>query len=922
MKKKFEYNKNEEKLEIGKTLYHRSMISDVIVEDYDDNYIYCRTAEHGKLPFLWRDLGKVLFFSLDDYNLANDAEFIKNKYGVYQNVNSKKEVRENIDKENHEFFKGKSYHEKELYMEQQKFNDIEKKIKKILDSYKEQEIGYDYVNNGNSDTYDTEISANRTKMRREVQKYTKIYENPYFAKIQLKDDSVIYIGNSKFESDIVDIRDKKYAPLYYEWEYHKSQLNLLRKLIIEKAEFKDFQDLYNLISEDKPVVMDELLSRIIEHNRELNDVVNIAESIQAKQYRIISRPLDENILVEGCAGSGKTMILLHRISSIIFNKPDKYHPSDLIIISPNNVLDSQSNILLDELDLSEIIKDSICNLYIKWIYSYVRLHGLILKDYSSLDREVYDNTQTYGDAIHVLYQDDIANDFDEILKAIIENPFKIVKGYNFIEIEKERIRLYQTKIYGGHLDINEPLWIFFKNISKKYEEICHNLSYNNAQAKCDAIKERISLIEKNNSNYDEYRLKQVVDDYIKNRNILDESLEFKRDELISKCEELKMIKEGEAFFEKMLCRERKKYIKIAIDNIVDEISEIKREISRLERNYNNKTKKIYDDRELKTLRKQYDALNMFLQSGDLKGADVKTKENKLSLIDSLYKQAFELYITIEDKIPIEMVKLNGTLGGFMHSNYTVMDRIDRYEKFISGDKKRYLIEIIESIIWFHKDIFDVNNSNFYEFELYYILRGLQLLYGPLDKDNKLVSIDEYQDYSPIEIETIQKIFPNAIFNLYGETLQNINEKGVTSLDNQYYSNYNVYKLNTNYRNGKEITQYINDCFSTKMDAIGISSIVNVIDSKKIENQKYDGNERVALIVKSLKIYDELIYNKTNDNVFIDDTVVVDRNKINVIPIKLAKGLEFEVVYVFEKEMTKNEKYVAYSRALKELNIMH
>jgi len=57
------------------------------------------------------------------------------------------------------------------------------------------------------------------------------------------------------------------------------------------------------------------------------------------------------------------------------------------------------------------------------------------------------------------------------------------------------------------------------------------------------------------------------------------------------------------------------------------------------------------------------------------------------------------------------------------------------------------------------------------------------------------------------------------------------------------------------------------------------------------------------------------------NVIYDDECEVKRGFLNVIPISLAKGLEFEQVYVLPNQMTENETYVAYTRALDRLCIL-
>ena len=48
---------------------------------------------------------------------------------------------------------------------------------------------------------------------------------------------------------------------------------------------------------------------------------------------------------------------------------------------------------------------------------------------------------------------------------------------------------------------------------------------------------------------------------------------------------------------------------------------------------------------------------------------------------------------------------------------------------------------------------------------------------------------------------------------------------------------------------------------------------------------------------------------------------VSRSKVNVMTVYESKGLEFTSVVVVTKGMTTSEKYIAYTRALKELAVI-
>ena len=52
-----------------------------------------------------------------------------------------------------------------------------------------------------------------------------------------------------------------------------------------------------------------------------------------------------------------------------------------------------------------------------------------------------------------------------------------------------------------------------------------------------------------------------------------------------------------------------------------------------------------------------------------------------------------------------------------------------------------------------------------------------------------------------------------------------------------------------------------------------------------------------------------------------DTGKISKTKINIMTVYESKGLEFTAVAVAEEGLTDNEKYIAYTRALKELAII-
>lgn len=83
----------------------------------------------------------------------------------------------------------------------------------------------------------------------------------------------------------------------------------------------------------EPVLTDSLLESL--GNARSGALRDIVATIQATQYDIIRRPLDQLLVVQGGPGTGKTVVGLHRVSWLLFNRRDRLEPRDVLIVGPN-----------------------------------------------------------------------------------------------------------------------------------------------------------------------------------------------------------------------------------------------------------------------------------------------------------------------------------------------------------------------------------------------------------------------------------------------------------------------------------------------------------------------------------------------------------------------------------------------------------
>jgi hypothetical protein len=176
-----------------------------------------------------------------------------------------------------------------------------------------------------------------------------------------------------------------------------------------------------------------------------------------------------------------------------------------------------------------------------------------------------------------------------------------------------------------------------------------------------------------------------------------------------------------------------------------------------------------------------------------------------------------------------------------------------------------------------------------------------------------VFVDEAQDISPAEYAVLRSVNGRAAFNVFGDLKQNMTPyRGIKSWDE---IGCKVYNLNLNYRNTNQIVEYVSGNLGIDMRAIGADgSEVERIDERSATKYLSDKNGLRAVIT-SESGYGKYLRKSYNS---VRDTGRISKSKINILTVYESKGLEFTAVAVADSDMSDNEKYIAYTRALKYL----
>lgn len=301
--------------------------------------------------------------------------------------------------------------------------------------------------------FDIEYFSNRRPDLWKEHYYNKIYVGKHGAVSDENNKLVITDWRSPIGGFFSDNENRFYDPevdksLAYNYE------------LIMKRKFSDDCSRYATVfiadgemykDGDMDPFLIEVLTRL---RRSGNDkAVDIIETIQAGQNAIVREKLNTSFYVQGCAGSGKTMILLHRLSCLLYN--NKYlDTSKIKIITPNENIINQLRELSAELEISNIQQMTLEKYYIYLISEYSRsLIETMQRD--SLD--IKNETLLSPDFLEYIYSDSCVAALNESYTKYFDDIMNETSKYISVDNTYDLLTLhdYAKNLYNLYSKMNQ-----------------------------------------------------------------------------------------------------------------------------------------------------------------------------------------------------------------------------------------------------------------------------------------------------------------------------------------------------------------------------------------------------------------------------------------------------------------------------------
>lgn len=735
---------------------------------------------------------------------------------------------------------------------------------------------------------------------------------------------VVYSSNDRnFGGKIVN-----YRTVDIEYKGEKCDITLIRELDIEAKQLYG----YNNIRTNSDLVFrsgitDPFLIKVLKNRRRGHQPDDIYTTIQENQNAIVDEPMQQNIIVQGCAGSGKTMVLLHRLSAMKYNHPE-YNFGNAIILTPNEHFNLHIKGVADSMQIGGILRESIEQYYIDVLMRYDER----FKPQNKIGNEMKNGvSQNFVDFV---YSDDFIKWFDYSYEKVLQqrNDFcqEIQEFAGVFDIEPKSIDLNVNKsVFAQYKAELERYYGYIRAREREYEDEVKKLETKMHRKeflveKKEVLRKEVLDLAKNISGSVDKKISERIQE-IKEEHANDKGVQAV---LYNELEQIQ--KSLNPFGKSAKIEEKVKEIQV-VDKRIEINEQLLKDI----------------DSMVKRRKAAPMKFNDFLVWAKEMSLYVPAVMNDIRSFNTMYDE-YNKFHQEHKEVTVELDELQKNVARLEESCYSseIKSQLASYEEQL---KKYDLLPLFERVFSGAVEEFVKLNKiklgkTVRRYTLYAQILFAEKFFDREDNGYSMFYIDEGQDLAINEYKLIRRLNGiRTIFNIFGDTNQlmkpnrGIDDWSVLAEE----MGAKEFSLNENYRNTNQITKFCNRSFDMNVLQTGVDgSKVIEIDRSELEQQlnelSLDG-ERVAILVprkvtkrtlkdedalkkKNVQEYKQgyLDYEKLSSKIseMIDDTLT--EGKIAYMYVDEVKGVEFDKVFVVANGMTENEKYIAYTRALSDL----
>jgi len=296
------------------------------------------------------------------------------------------------------------------------------------------------------------LSFNLKDKFQRLQELDYLVKDPYFARVDLENKASgekrnIYIGKFGYTEETPVITDwrAKIASVYYRYRYPQKNVKyvtpegeVITDLKLKRTFEIDDGSLVRYYNNDLQLDETEIIAGKIEQ-RTGGVLEDIVSTIQESQLDIIEADPRNFCVVQGCVGSGKSTVAIHKLSHIFFNYPALINPKNSLLVAKSQVLIGYLSTLFPKLGIFDINYKTLKELVINILFREEleqsvdfdddNINSFTVRDVKNLENEAYNVHKVLEEKIEKLFK----NEEFESFKSYKYSP-KITPNENLTEI--------------------------------------------------------------------------------------------------------------------------------------------------------------------------------------------------------------------------------------------------------------------------------------------------------------------------------------------------------------------------------------------------------------------------------------------------------------------------------------------------------